>query len=54
VFRGVGHLDRAQAHASQLENFHSKFCRIIILANTRKIQSNVAVKAINLGCGQLE
>jgi hypothetical protein len=42
------------AYALQLKKFQAKFCRISIFANTRKIQSNVAVKAINLGCGQLE
>jgi hypothetical protein len=47
----LGHLGRVQAYALQLKKFQAKFC--IILANTRKIQSNVAVKAINLGCEQL-
>jgi hypothetical protein len=37
-----------------LKNLRQSFCIIIILANARKIQSNVAVKAINLGCGQPE
>jgi len=43
-----------RAHSLQLKKFQAKFCIIIILANTRKIQSNVAVKAIKLGCDQLK
>jgi hypothetical protein len=41
------------AHALQLKKFQAKFCRISILGTTRKVQSNMALKAINLGCGQL-
>jgi hypothetical protein len=54
VFTGLGHLRCVQAHVLQLKKIQAKFCIIIILTNTRKIQSNVAVNAINLGCGQLE
>jgi hypothetical protein len=49
VFTGLGHLG-----CVQLKKTQAKFCIIIILANTKKIQANVAAKAINLGCGQLE
>jgi hypothetical protein len=48
----LGHLGRVWASALHLQKFQAKFCIIIILANTGKIQSNV--KAINLGCEQLE
>ncbi len=54
AFTGLVHLGPVRAHALQLKIIQAKFCRIIILANTRKTQSNAAVKAINLGCGQLE
>jgi len=48
----LGHLGRVWAYALQLKKFQAKFSIIIILANTRKVQSNV--KAINLGCEQPE
>ncbi len=34
----LGHLGHVRAYALQLKKFQAKFCIIIILANTRKVQ----------------
>jgi hypothetical protein len=49
VLTGLGNLG-----CVQLKKIQAKLCIIIILANTKNIQANVAANAINLGCGQLE